>query len=49
MMEKGRAAEFKNKSLDEIEIDMENIETDDNQAECGASKSDSINGELNSI
>lgn len=27
-MEKGNAADFKNKSLDEIEIDMENIDED---------------------
>lgn len=27
-MEKGNAAQFKNKTLDEIEIDMENIEYD---------------------
>lgn len=27
-MERGNAAEFKNKSLDEIEIDMENIDED---------------------
>lgn len=27
-MEKGNAAQFKNKSLDEIEIDMENIDED---------------------
>lgn len=27
-MEKGNAVKFKNKSLDEIEIDMENIEDD---------------------
>jgi hypothetical protein len=26
LMEKGNAADFKNKSLDEIDIDMENVE-----------------------
>lgn len=35
-MEQGNAAQFKNKCLEEIEIDMENVEEDSGLNTCGA-------------
>lgn len=46
LMEKGNAAHFKNKALDEIEIDMENIVENLESAEVEADRLENTEGEM---